>query len=139
MKQWKVVELDIIIYNYLTHFLSQPQYSMQETFSLAHLQLLHLNNLHKHVKCIFWCQQAFHTISDNMWVGLKIGITIHMLDPVDLCFFQSFHTEPSCKAERFICCIKPRRDIIIKRKSGAGDLKNLFNWASSMLKYFYPG
>ena len=89
MKQWKVVELDIIIYNYLTHFLSQPQYSMQETFSLAHLQLLHLNNLHKHVKCIFWCQQAFHTISDNMWVGLKIGITIHMLDPVDLCFFHS--------------------------------------------------
>ena len=40
---------------------------------------------------------------------------------------QSFHTEPSCKAERFICCIKPKRDIIIKRKSGAGDLKNLFN------------
>ena len=38
------------------------------------------------LKCISWCQQAFHTIWDNMWVGLRIGITI---PPVYLCYFHS--------------------------------------------------
>ena len=42
------------------------------------------------LKCISWCQQAFHTIWDNMWVGLRIGITIPMsLNPVYLCYFHS--------------------------------------------------
>ena len=42
------------------------------------------------LKCISWCQQAFHTIWDNMWVGLRIGITIPLsLDPVYLCYFHS--------------------------------------------------
>ena len=49
----KIFELDIMIYNALTHFLLQPQYSMQENFFLARLQLLHLNDLHEHIKIHF--------------------------------------------------------------------------------------
>ena len=62
-----------------------------------------------------------------------VGSGIFML------FSQSFHIQPAYKAKRFICSIKPERDIIIERKSGAGGLKKLFNRASSMLKNFCPG
>ena len=64
---------------------------------------------------------------------LVVGSSIFML------LSQPFHTQPASKAESFICCIKSERDIIIERKSGAGDLKKLFNRASSMLKYFCAG
>ena len=133
MKQWKVVELDIIIYNYLTHFLLQPQYSIQENFYLAHLQLSHLNDLHEHVKMhLLMLASVSHHLGQYV-SGFKdrhnhphvVGFIIFML----LC--HPFHTQPACKAERFICCIKPERDI--------GDPKKLFNRASSMLKYFCPG
>ena len=119
----------------------QPQYSIQENFYLAHLQLSHLNDLHEHVKMhLLMLASVSHHLGQYV-SGFKdrhnhphvVGFIIFML----LC--HPFHTQPACKAERFICCIKPERDIIIERKSGAGDLKKLFNRASSMLKYFCPG
>ena len=114
---------------------------MQETFSLAHLQLLYLNDLHEHVKMHFLMSTSVSHHFGQYVSGFEnwhnhphvAGSGIFML------LSQPFHTQPACKAERFVCCIKPERDIIIERKSGAGDLKKLFNRASSMLKYFCPG
>ena len=119
----------------------QPQYSMQETFSLVHLQLSHLNDLHEHVKMLFLMSTSVSHHLGQYVSGFKnrhnhphvVGSGIFML------LSQPFHTQPACKAEHFICFINPEHDIIIERKSGAGDLKKLFNGASSMLKYFYPG
>ena len=114
---------------------------MQETFSLAHLKLSHLNDLHEHVKMHFLMStsishhlgQYVSGFKDRHNYPLVVGSSIFML------LSQPFRTQPACKAESFICCIKPERDIIIERKSEAGDLKKLFNRASSMLKYFCPG
>ena len=114
---------------------------MQETFSLAHLKLLHLNDLHEHVKMHFLMStrvshhlgQYVSGFKDRHNHPLVVGSSIFML------LSQPFHTQPASKAESFICCIKSERDIIIERKSGAGDLKKLFNRASSMLKYFCAG
>ena len=119
----------------------QPQYSMQETFSLVHLQLSHLNDLHEHVKMLFLMSTSVSHHLGQYVSGFKnrhnhphvVGSGIFML------LSQPLHTQPACKAEHFICFIKPEHDIIIERKSGAGDLKKLFNGASSMLKYFYSG
>ena len=114
---------------------------MQETFSLAHLQLSHLNDLHEHVKMHFLMStsvshhlgQYVSGFKDRHNHPLVVEPSIFML------LSQPFRTQPACKAESFICCIKPERDIIIERKSGAGDLKKLFKRASSILKYFCPG
>ena len=102
---------------------------MQETFSLAHLQLPHLNDLHENVKIHFLMSPS---VSHHLGLYVSVikdrhnhphvaGSGIFML------LSQPFHTQPACKAESFICCIKPERGIIIERKSGAGDLKKLFN------------
>ena len=114
---------------------------MQETFSLVHLKLSHLNDLHEHVKMHFLMStrvshhlgQYVSGFKDRHNHPLVVGSSIFML------LSQPFHTQPASKAESFICCIKSERDIIIERKSGAGDLKKLFNRASSMLKYFCAG
>ena len=114
---------------------------MQETFCLEHLQLSHLNDLYEHVKMHFLMPTSVSHHLGQYVRGFKdrhnhphvVGSGIFMLHS------QPFHTQPACKGEHFICCIKPERDIIIKPKSRAGDLKKLFNRASSLLKYFCPG
>ena len=114
---------------------------MQETFCLEHLQLSHLNDLYEHVKMHFLMPTSVSHHLGQYVRGFKdrhnhphvVGSGIFML------LSQPFHTQPACKAEHFICCIKPERDIIIEPKSRAGDLKKLFNRASSLLKYFCPG
>ena len=114
---------------------------MQETFSLAHLQLSHLNDLHEHVKMHFlMATSVSHHLGQYVSVFKDRHNHPHVVGSgIFMLLLQPFHTQPACKAEHFICCIKPERDIIIERKSGAGDLKKLFNRASSMLKYFCPG
>ena len=102
---------------------------MQETFSLAHLQLSHLNNLHENVKMHFLMSTS---VSHHLRQYVSVFKDRYNHPHVDgsgifMLLSQPFHTQPACKAERFICCIKPERDIIIERKSGAGDLKKLFN------------
>ena len=114
---------------------------MQETFSLGHLQLSHLNDLYEYVKMHFLMSTSVSHCLGQYVSGFKdkynhphvVGSGVFML------LSQPFHTQPACKAERFICCIKSERSIIIERKSGAGDLKKPFNRISSMLKYFCPG
>ena len=114
---------------------------MQETFSLAHLQLSHLNDLHEYVKMHFLLSTSVSHHLGQYVSGFKdrhnhprvVGSGVFML------LSQPFHTQPACKGERFICCITPECDITTERKSGAGDLEKLFNRASSMLKYFCRG
>ena len=114
---------------------------MQETFSLAHLQLSHSNDLREYVKMHFLLSTSVSHHLGQYVSGFKdrhnhprvIGSGVFML------LSQPFHTQPACKAERFICCITPECDITTERKSGAGDLEKLFNRASSMLKYFCRG
>ena len=87
---------------------------MQKTFSLAHLQLSHLNDLHEHVKMHFLMSTSVSHHLGQYVSGFKDR---HNHPPgIFMLLSQPFHTQPACKTERFICCIKPERDIIFERK-----------------------
>ena len=87
---------------------------MQETFSLAHLQLSRLNDLHEHVKMHFlMATSVSHHLGQYVSVFKDRHNHPHVVGSgIFMLLSQPSHTQLACKAKHFICCIIVTRNRI---------------------------